>query len=229
MRVFYAPTVELPAKLDVTRSSHNWTQMPGNWDKLNTHTLYSSTNQWGIPDLPKATTVPKQLVAYNDRYACDHAAADTAIHFFLDDYRFETVWSKPQRPLSRLRRVGTALTPDFSLWQEMPLAMQLWQVYRSRWCGLWMGSNGVDVIPTVSWSTKESYSFAFAGIPDHSIVAVSSVGIRGDDAVKGYRRGLEEMIYKLLPPTVLVYGRSLGEDTFYTDTQFIYFKTRWDM
>lgn len=228
MRVFYDPSVELAARLDVTRSSHNWAQLPGNWDKLNTHSLYPSSNQWGIPDLPLATAVPERLVAYNDRYACDHAAAGSAVHFFLDDYRFETIWSKPQRPISRLRKVGTALTPDFSLWREMPLAMQLWQVYRSRWCGLWMHSNGVEVIPTVSWSTPQSYDFCFAGIAQRGTVAISPVGIRDDAAKQSYLDGVEEMLERTRPKQVLVYGRSLGEDTMW-GTQFRYFKTRWDM
>lgn len=225
----YAQFVELPAKLDVTRSSHNWEAFPGNWDKLNTHTMYTSGNSWGIPDLPVATVVPQQLVAYNDRHRCDHAKPGDAIHFFLDDYRFETVWSKPFRPLSRLQRVGVALTPDFSLWQEMPLAMQLWQVYRSRWCGNWMASNGVSVIPTISWSTRVSYDFAFAGIPQKSVVAISSVGIRGDEAQRSYRHGIKWMLAELDPATVLVYGRSLGEDKMWTHVDFRYYKTRWDM
>lgn len=229
MRVSYDRFVELAAKLDVSRSSHNWQTFPGNWDKLNTHTMYSSGNQWGIPDLPQATVVPERLIAYNDRHACDTSKPGDAVHFFLDDYRFETVWSKPQRPLSRLQRVGIALTPDFSLWHEMPLAMQLWQVYRSRWCGLWMGSNGVAVIPTVSWSTATSYSFAFAGIARGSVVAVSSVGIRGDEAKRNYRLGLENMLIALAPKAVLVYGRSLGEDDVWTDQDFFYYKTRWEL
>lgn len=221
--------MQLAARLDVTRSSHNWSELPGNWDKLNTHTMYSSSNTWGIPDLPAATVVPQRLVAYNDRSACDRAVTGDAVHFFLDDYRFETVWSKPFRPLSRLQKVGTALTPDFSLWSEMPLAMQVWQVYRSRWCGNWMATNGINVIPTISWSTAESFNFAFAGIPTRSVVAISSVGIRDEAAKRGYLRGVEEMLYELLPSTVLVYGRSLGEDSFYTTQDFRYFKTRWDM
>ena len=224
----YAQFVELAAKLDVSRSSHNWKTFPGNWDKLNTHTLYASGNQWGIPDLPQATVVPERLVAYNDRHACDTSKPGDAVHFFLDDYRFETVWSKPQRPLSRLQRVGVALTPDFSLWHEMPLAMQLWQVYRSRWCGLWMNSHGVQVIPTVSWSTPDSYDFAFAGIPERGVVAISSVGIRGDEAKGNYLDGIEEMLERLRPRDVLIYGRGLGEDKLF-HADFHYFKTRWDM
>lgn len=221
--------MELTAQLNVTRSSHNWAQLPGNFDRNNTHTLYQSSNRWGIPDLPRTAAAPTRLIAYNDRRKVENPQPGDAVHFFLDDYRFETVWTQPRRSLSRIIRAGVALTPDFSLWREMPLAMQLWQVYRSRWCGCWMGSNGVDVIPTLSWSVPESYEFAFAGVPQHSTVAVSSVGIRGDEAEKGYRHGIEAMIDVLKPDYVLVYGRSLGEDKVLPDTPFEYFKTRWDM
>ncbi len=37
--------------------------------------------------------------------------------------------------------------------------------------------HGVTVIPTVSWSTPDSYPFAFAGIATGSVVAVSTVGV----------------------------------------------------
>jgi len=186
--------VELQAQLNVTRSSHNWASLPGNFDRNNTHTLYHSTNQWGIPDLPRTTAAPTRLIAYNDRRKVEHPQPGDAVHFFLDDYRFETMWTKPRQSLSRVMRAGIALTPDFSLWREMPMAMQLWQVYRSRWCGAWMVSNGVDVIPTISWSTPDSYDFAFAGVPQCSTVAVSTVGIRGTLAESGYFQGLEAMM-----------------------------------
>lgn len=203
--------------------------MPGNFDRNNTHTLYESSNQWGIPDLPQATTVPQRLIAYNDRWKVEHPDTGDAVHFFLDDYRFETMWSQPQRSLSRVMRAGLALTPDFSLWREMPLAMQLWQVYRSRWCGAWMASNGITVIPTLSWSTPDSYDFCFAGVAKYSVVAVSSVGIRDDDARSSYRHGIRMMMEQIEPECVVVYGRSLGEDKVFPDTPFEYYQTRWDM
>jgi hypothetical protein len=167
------------------------------------------------------------LVAYNDRHACTRATtrpatnagtADTvagpgaAVHFFLDDYRFETVWTKPERGLSRCAAVGAALTPDFSLWSNMPTVMQLWQVYRSRWCGAWLLTHGVTVVPTVSWSTPDSYPFAFAGITPGSVVAVSTVGTRRDPESRAlFAEGYREMVRQLSPAAVLVYGTSPTE------------------
>lgn len=201
--------------------------MPGNWDRLNTRALFASDNQWGIPTLPATHWVPQKLVAYNDRWGTDTAPPESAVHFFLDDYRFETVWTKPQRPLSRLQRVGAALTPDFSMWREMPLVMQLWQVYRSRWCGAWMLNHNIKVVPTISWSGRESFPFAFTGIAVNSTVAISTVGlIRDREAMKHFEAGLEEMMSTLLPSRVLVYGHHL--DTFSNfDAEFVCLKTRW--
>jgi Vilmaviridae nuclease len=149
------------------------------------------------------------LVAYTDRHAIiTTAAPNSAVHFFLDDYRFETVWSKPERGLSRCQTVGAALTPDFSLWTDMPVAMQLWQVYRSRWCGAWLLHHGIRVIPTVSWSTPDSYPFAFAGIPTRSVVAVSTVGVVRDRQARAlFAAGFTAMVDQLQPSTVLVYGK----------------------
>lgn len=224
--------MDLAGQLGATRSSHNWENMPGNWGRLNTRALFDSDNSWGIPTLPLVDIVPDRLVAYNDRWACENAKPGDAVHFFLDDYRFETLWSRPNQSISRLKRVGVSLTPDFSLWREMPLAMQLWQVYRSRWCGCWMQFHGVPSIPTVSWSTSPSFDFCFAGIPKGSTVAISTVGVRDDNAKRSFARGVEELLFQLEPGMVLCYGRLDEEQRalFYERaTPVKTYPTRWEL
>lgn len=213
-----------------TRSSAKWRELPGNWDALNCHTLFPSTNQWGIPDLEASERRPARLVPYSARHlvAGAHQRADTAVHFFLDDYRFEVVWSKPNRGLLRPLTVGSALTPDFSVWTNMPRAMQIWQTYRSRWCGAWMAHHGVAVTPTVSWAGTDTYDFAFAGIARGSVVAVSTVGILNDAGSQAlFRKGYAAMIEALDPPAVLIHGRAparLVPDRSRVTT----YPTRWD-
>lgn len=199
-------TVHAAFSLNATKTSHRWGELPGAFDRMNLRALYPSSNDWGIPDLPCAQRSPARLLSYTDRHRIATASADDAVHFFLDDYRFEIVWAKPERGLTRIASVGAALTPDFSLWRDMPPAMQLWQVYRSRWCGCWLVEHGIDVIPTISWSTPASYPFAFLGVPAGSIVAVSTVGIRSDDEPL-FAAGYAAMVERLQPSTVLVYGR----------------------
>lgn len=214
-------------RLDATRSSHRWAGLPGNFDRLNCRALYPSSNDWGIPDLSSANWTPARLVSYASRAETSKAGDDAAVHFFLDDYRFETVWTKPERGLSRIQSVGGALTPDFSLWRDMPLAMQLWQVYRSRWCGAWLADHGVRVIPTVSWSTQDSYPFAFLGVEPGSVVAVSSVGVRDQLARELFAAGYAEMARRLSPSLVLFYGHAPTEQVFGL-CEYREYPTRWN-
>lgn len=196
-----------------TRTSHRWAQPPGNWDRLNCRALFPSGNEWGIPDLAAATELPDGLASYSSRAECDaaeranRAGGKVALHYFIDDYRFEACWSKPERALPRVQRVGLALTPDFSLWRDMPLGMQLWQAYRARWCGAWMAAHGARVIPTAGWSDARSYAFAFAGIAAGSVVAISAVGTGRDPVARGlFASGYRAMLDAVRPAAVLCYG-----------------------
>jgi hypothetical protein len=143
-----------------TRSSHRWSYLPGNWDPLNTELRLPSQNLLGIPDLAPSQTIPTTLIPYGNRRAAQAAGEGAALHFFLDDYRIEPLWRKPTRLEYYLPHVESVLTPDFSLYRDMPHAAQLWNVYRSRWIGALLSHAGIDVIPTVSWSGPSSFSLA---------------------------------------------------------------------
>lgn len=192
-----------------TRSSEFWNSQPGKFDVLNLRMVFPSSTDNGIPDLQPTDFVPSCLAAWNMPRHREHAASSGgALHFFLDDYRFETAWSAPERLLPRVLAVGATLTPDFSLWRDMPRAAQVWNVYRSRWCGAFWQSEGVNVIPTACWSTPDSFDFCFDGIPADSVVAISSIGIRsnGLDQVL-FRTGLEELVNRTRPRLLLAYGQ----------------------
>jgi hypothetical protein len=154
--------------------------------------------------------VPGWLAPYRTRIRSAHTPHDGAVHFFLDDYRFESLWTHKDKALKALRTFKTALTPDFSLDPDWPLAAQVWNTFRNRWCGAYWAAHGYTVIPTVSWSTPESYPFCFQGVPPRSLVAISTVGVRRqDDGL--FRQGFVELIARLSPSLVLCYG-PLAED-----------------
>lgn len=183
--------------------------MPGSIDRLNAAHLFASDNLLGIPSLPHVplTAVPDWLAPYRTRLYTDKPLDDGACHFFLDDYRFESVWTRPQKALTHLRQYATLLTPDFSLYREWPLTLQQFNVYRNRWCGAFWDDLGFTVIPTVGWSTASSYDFCFLGIPPYSVVAVSAIGIRQPAARQWFMDGFKEMLTCLKPSCVLAYGR----------------------
>ncbi|AOT23094.1 hypothetical protein SEA_KAHLID_116 [Mycobacterium phage Kahlid] len=192
-----------------TRSSKYWSEAPAKMDALNLRAIFPSSNQFGFPDLERCDWVPDYLGAWHLPRQRERAARENgAIHFFLDDYRFETAFTSPERTLGRVTAVGGALTPDFSLWRDMPRAAQLWNVYRSRWCGAYWQSQGVKVIPTACWARSDTFDFCFEGLPRGGPVAVSAVGVRAkpeDQAL--FREGLAAMVERLEPAILLSYGR----------------------
>lgn len=211
----------------MTRTSDHWKVLPGRFDSVNARWLFASGNHFGIPALKAYDgQIPKWLVPYRTRVRTKEDPLEGAVHFFLDDYYFERVWARPIKTLSAVAQWGRALTPDFSLFLDWPLAIQLWNVYRSRWCGAYWQSHGVQVIPTVSWSDEQSYEFCFEGIQKGGVVAVSSVGTRLGEAPKFFEAGYTEMVMAVEPKLVLCYGQL--PEGFKSPVEVEFYPTRWD-
>jgi len=71
-----------------------------------------------------------------------------------------------------------------------------------------LGQNGIPVINNVRWGTPESYDYSFEGIPENSIVAIGTVGGSPRQLVNRERfiEGLYEMVKRLKPHTILIFG-----------------------
>lgn len=183
---------------------------------------YESEGFFNIPKIQGTDWVPEDLIGFN--YVLNKPDYTKGVHFFLDDYQFERVWNNPDRYVDKLSKFDCVLTPDFSLYTDMPLAMQIWNVYRSRLLGQYWQSLGIEVIPTVSWSTSESYTFCFDGLPKNSIVAISTVGVlKNKEANQLFYDGLNEMIARLHPKGILIWGKGVDYD-FPPEIGVMYFK-----
>ena len=194
------------------RAHADWKSLPGNWDPLHARDAVPGIGTWDLPELAAVAPadVPEQFAAYDALSRLQRRGtlpARAGVHFFTDDYRFESAWNDPARALAKMVGCAAACSPDFSLYRDWPIAMQLWNVYRSRLLGaLW--SRAMPVIPTVGWSDARSYAFAFDGLPRESVLAVSTVGTQGPDktAAALFVAGYESMIEALRPTLVLVHG-----------------------
>lgn len=183
------------------------------YNAVNLHE-YDAENVAGKFDMPiiKATNhKPTDLMSFN--YMLTKDSFEKGIHFYIDDYQFERIWNTPDKYMDRLRMFDCVLTPDFSLYMDMPLAMQIWNVYRSRLIGQKMQSEGIKVIPTLSWSDERSYEFCFDGIEPGGTVSVSTIGVKNSaDAMRIWVSGMDEAMRRLSPKCVVVYGGDIGYD-----------------
>lgn len=143
-----------------------------------------TVGRYDMPMLAKQdVTPPDTLIGFN--YATGKKTVKhCGIHFFIDDYQFQRVWNQPDRYIAPLKRFQCVLTPDFSTYMDMPEAMKIYNVFRSRLIGAYWQACGLKVIPTLQWAGPESFPYCFSGIPNNSTVAVSTVG-RGSSSGAG--------------------------------------------
>lgn len=177
--------------------------MPQKWAKLDLKTV----GEWDIPTFEGVKDLPQISRWLNFREKKTDEPESTGIHFFIDDYRFENAWNQPERHIETLRQFASVLSPDFSMYTDMPHALQLYNHYRKQWLSAYWQQMGINIIPTISWSDPQSFEFCFEGVPRQSIVAVSSVGcMKIREAREAFSRGYEEMMRRLDPCAVLYYG-----------------------
>ncbi len=150
-----------------------------NFDRYDEH---RTAGFYQMPIIKACDYVPTDLIGFN--YVKSTDKTDCGVHFFVDDYQFERVWNRPDENIERLKKFQCVLTPDWSLYMDMPMAMKIWNVYRSRLIGQMCQDAGIKVIPTLSWAEKETYQFCFDGIEQGGTVAVSTVGVMRDKKAK---------------------------------------------
>ncbi len=186
--------------------------------------IFPATNKYGIPDLlPQMLANPPpppscwtggdpkedgQLMLYNSN-ALPEDVRGGILAFYVDDWRFEVVWSKAVATIDKLRKCGFSgiITPDFSVWRDDPAAVQIWNIYRSRWCARYWQECGVKIIPSLNWSDQTSHDFAFLGLPVGApVVSCQCRTTRSRKGKEFFCRGLAAGIEILRPESVWIYG-----------------------
>lgn len=172
---------------------------------------WSRIGELEMPVIHRNKYVPSKLTPFNS--AKTEKEYSSGVHFFIDDYQFERIWRNPSAYVNMLGRFQCVLSPDFSIFVDMPEPMKIWNVFRNRLLGSWWQTNGINVIPTVSWAEPESFKYCFAGVEPNGVVAVSTLGVGRTGRTKRlWTMGVEEMVKRLQPSTILIYGKEIQCD-----------------
>lgn len=161
--------------------------------------------QYDFPTLRKTVSIPKIAVPFD----CIGKTTNRNqwIHFYIDDYKFERIWNNLDKYVQTFKKFCGIIGPDFSVYTDMPLAQQIWNLYRNRAISHYLQENDVDVIPNIQWGTEDSYSYCFDGIPTGGTVAISTNGCINDRLDRYYfQKGLEKMLEVINPSTVVNYS-----------------------
>ena len=77
--------------------------------------------KFDIPTCPcTAKEIPLRLIYYNEIVKSKQRYFGF-VHFYMDDYKFESIWRDPHNALKKLKRCDGIITPDFSTYLDMPI------------------------------------------------------------------------------------------------------------
>lgn len=91
----------------------------------------------------------------------------------------------------------------------MPILLQMYNIFKNRWCGAYFQSLGIKVIPTISWSDERSFEFCFEGVEKGSTVSISTHG--NHKCKEEFMLGYEKMLEILEPSAIICYGKPFPE------------------
>ncbi len=167
------------------------------------------SGKYEIPIIHGTSKIPDDLVLFTK---CEKETKTEikSVHFYQLDENFVSCLEskmKLTKKLQTLKKFQSIISPDYSIYRDMPLAMQIFQVYKSRSVGNFLMQNGIPVIPNVRWGDERTYEFAFQGIDKWGVVAVGVQGGYRDFANTHYfESGFYKMLDILEPETILCYG-----------------------
>ena len=177
---------------------------------------------------PKKLIVPDLLVPFSKVDRVNSKAC--AVCEYENDIEFKDLLVHPDEYVALFKQYQGFISPDCSVYRDMPLAVQITNIYRSRAIGYYFQKHGVYVIPCVRWGDERTYStkilperIAFLGVEKHSIVSVGSYGQLKDKVNRYFfEAGMDAMMETLEPDIVLVYSQMPDAiETKYPDTQFV--------
>lgn len=117
--------------------------------------LFPTDNDWEIPTLrldvmPTGATIP--FLAFGEQKRTYDMRYSGTLHFYVDDYRFNTIYDHPEKILNH--HPQNIVEPNFSLFNETPAAFGLQAVYKKRWLARAMQDRGIGVFVDLNVAQK---------------------------------------------------------------------------
>lgn len=127
----------------------------------------------GFPILPAVHTYPEDTVDFEESFSRSlKSHRKLNVNFFIDDEKFERLYSNPGRYIEHLKCFHGLCGLDVSIDIQMPLVMQMWNKYRSMALDWYLTLNGITVIPSVNILPYEGCEWLLEGLPSRSVIVV---------------------------------------------------------
>ena len=91
--------------------------------------LVTNADYDGYIELPVVKTsdlLPDKVITFSKAMSRTWEDFDCWVVFYEHDRKFERLWNNPRQYLNKLKKFKGVISPDFSLYRNMPLCMQMW-------------------------------------------------------------------------------------------------------
>lgn len=127
--------------------------------------LFPSDNQMEIPTLRidvQPTSVEIPFLCFGEQKRSKDMRGAGVLHFYTDDYRWQSIYEHPEKIFKH--NPGAIVEPNYSLFNETPVAFGLQGIYKKRWIGRVMQDRGIPVFVDLNVANK-FYAMNLFGVP----------------------------------------------------------------
>lgn len=183
--------------------------------------LFPTDNDLEIPTLsldvqPKLVEIP--FVCFGEQKRTFNMGGNGTLHFYTDDYRFSAVFDHPDRITQH--HPANIVEPNYSLFNETPIAMGMQGVYKKRFVARMMQQCGIGVFVDLNVAPK-FYKLNLLGVP----LGYSAFCTRGySDRLNGleFEYEMAKMVANGNPLTFVVYGGGAAVKAFCKERGLVY-------
>lgn len=170
------------------------------------------SKEHGFPVVRKTLSIPDIVVPFDKARANKHGTE--WVHFFVEDPVFRPMLKDPLKYLDMFRGRSGIYSPDCSVVVGHPTYRIINAIGRSREVAALASRVGFDVIPTVRWGLKDTWSVCLEALEPEGTIAVGTIGCTKNPELRAiFKAGLPEVLRRLAPSTIVVH-RPLREDVF---------------
>ncbi len=148
------------------------------YDVFNSYLVKSATYA-GIEEFPcvkSCNEIPNRIITFSQAISSKWNDFDCWVCFYELDYLFMRIWNNPKKYINKLKKFKGVISPDFSLYINMPLVMQKYHIYMGRALANWFIENGIKVIPNVRLGDERTYEFGLDGLYKGDVVSIGTIG-----------------------------------------------------
>lgn len=164
------------------------------------------SGKYGITKIKKYTgELPSKFITLQE--INEMGGSNVGVLGFSYDLQLEKLETDYKKYLRILRKYRCVAEPDYSMRIGDALGSIVSTSFKSHNIAFFYQEHGCTIIPTMKWADEMSYDVCFDGYERGGAVLVSTMGVIRDERSQMYfKSGFKEMLKRVSPDSVVLYG-----------------------